>query len=144
MRIFNTDKTQEITEYDREQGKLVEDTLTIHIPYSAEVPEVKHKKILHQGEHGSTFQYVIDVPYQPEVPEHDEYEEIYRYVPYTEKELAEREIWKLKEYLSDTDYCVIKCMDMGVSTAEAYPEVYQKRLNARARINELEEIINAE
>lgn len=138
MRIFNSDKTQEITDYDLAKGRLVEDTLITHIPYSDEVPEVKHKEILHQSEHGSTFKYVIDIPYQPKIPEHDEIENILVYKEYSEKEKAELEIKDLKDYLTSTDYMVIKCMESAVSMAEAYPEAYQKRAEARARINELE------
>ena len=52
------------------------------------------------------------------------------------------EIYTLKAYLSETDYTVIKCMELGVSISEAYPEIHQKRSEARARINELEEVIN--
>lgn len=50
----------------------------------------------------------------------------------------EEEIWKLKRYLTSTDYTVIKCMERGLSVADTYPEVYQKREEARERINELE------
>lgn len=52
--------------------------------------------------------------------------------------LPEDEIKHLKRYLSDTDYMVIKCMESAVSMAEVYPEAYQKRIEARVRINELE------
>lgn len=45
----------------------------------------------------------------------------------------------LKNYLSDTDYTVIKCTETGVNFAETYPEVATKRASARTRINELEE-----
>lgn len=139
MRIFNSDKTQEITEYDNEKGYLIEDTLTVHVPYLAEVPEVKHKEIIHESKHGSTFRYVIDQAYQSEVLEHDEEERIYRYVPYTDAELAKKEIEKLKDYLSSTDWAVVKCMELGLSMVVAYPEEYQRRIDARERINELEE-----
>lgn len=53
--------------------------------------------------------------------------------------LPEDEIWKLKKYLSETDWAVVKCMELGISMAEKYPELYQKRTEARAKINELED-----
>ena len=53
-------------------------------------------------------------------------------------ESPEDEIWRLKRYLTSTDYTVIKCMERGLSVADTYPEVYQKREEARERINELE------
>lgn len=56
----------------------------------------------------------------------------------TDEEKAQQEITELKQYLSDTDYCAIKCSELGLSMASEYPEIYQKRIDARARINELE------
>lgn len=54
----------------------------------------------------------------------------------TQDELDRREINELKDYLSNTDYVVIKIAE-GVATAEDYAEVLVKRAEARARINEL-------
>ena len=54
------------------------------------------------------------------------------------EETPEMEIRRMKSYLSTTDYCVIKCMEMGVSPSSLYPEVMAKRAEARKRINELE------
>ena len=54
------------------------------------------------------------------------------------------EMLKLKEYLRDTDYCVIKMYEtvvQGGSILEMlkeYKEVLAQRTKARARINELE------
>lgn len=44
----------------------------------------------------------------------------------------------LKNYLTETDYTVIKCSEQGLNFAETYPEVSKKRAEARTRINELE------
>ena len=52
--------------------------------------------------------------------------------------MPQEEIAELKQYLSDTDYTVIKCMEQGLSMSDLYPEVLAKRVEARARINELE------
>ena len=58
------------------------------------------------------------------------------------------EMLKLKEYLRDTDYCVIKMYEtvvQGGSILEMlkeYKEVLAQRTKARARINELEEHLN--
>lgn len=54
-------------------------------------------------------------------------------------ESPQDEIQRLKAYLTSTDYTVIKCMERGLSVADTYPEVYQKREESRIRINELEE-----
>lgn len=56
----------------------------------------------------------------------------------------EQEIFEMKQYLTSTDYCVIKCMETGESMAILYPEVHAKRTEARQRINELEALIAAE
>jgi hypothetical protein len=47
------------------------------------------------------------------------------------------QIAKLKQYLSDTDYVVIKIAE-GAATEEDYAEVILQREAARASINELE------
>ena len=58
------------------------------------------------------------------------------------------EMLKLKEYLRDTDYCVIKMYEtvvQGGSILEMlkeYKEVLAQRTKTRARINELEEHLN--
>lgn len=52
-------------------------------------------------------------------------------------ELAD-EMNGLKAYLAETDYTVIKCAEQGASMSEAYPEVLEKRVSARDRINEIE------
>lgn len=57
----------------------------------------------------------------------------------TAEEQAQSEISQLKQYLADTDYCAIKCAELGLSMANEYPEIYQKRIASRARINELEQ-----
>lgn len=56
----------------------------------------------------------------------------------SEKELATMEIQELKQYLSDTDYTVIKCQELGLNYANTYPNEAQKRAEARDRINFLE------
>ena len=65
-------------------------------------------------------------------------------VPYpepTKEEKAQQEIQNLKQYLSETDYMAIKCGELGLAMAEEYPVEYQKRKDARARINELEQLL---
>ena len=56
---------------------------------------------------------------------------------YTETELAIKEIASLKAYLSSTDYIYPKCLELGLSVNVEYPEVVQKRKEARARIQTL-------
>ena len=55
------------------------------------------------------------------------------------------EMLKLKEYLRDTDYCIIKMYEIFVQGGsiiemlKEYKEVLAQRTKARARINELED-----
>lgn len=55
--------------------------------------------------------------------------------------LAEREILMLKAKLRNTDYTVIKIAE-GVATVEEYADVIAQRDTWRARINELEAVLN--
>lgn len=141
MRIFNEAKTEIITSPDLTKGLLLHSTLTTHIPYSPAIEEVGHYETVHVYPNGGKdVKYVAEVEGREEVLEHDEEEEILIYREFTEKEKAEREIAELKSYLTSTDWTVIKCTELGLSLQTAYPEVYQKRTDARERINILEEI----
>lgn len=64
--------------------------------------------------------------------------------PLTAEELIQQELAELHAYLNDTDYGVIKCMELGLIYANEYPTEHEQRTTARARINELEALINAE
>lgn len=47
----------------------------------------------------------------------------------------------LRQYLSNTDYMVVKCSERGLSMATEYPKEYEERQKARDRINEINEIL---
>lgn len=59
----------------------------------------------------------------------------------TEAEKASNEILELKDYLYRSDWKVIKASELGVPLSELYPDDNTKRSEARARINELEKLI---
>lgn len=46
------------------------------------------------------------------------------------------EIAKCMKLLQDTDWVVVKCMELGIKLSDAYPDTHQKRVQARAQINE--------
>lgn len=48
------------------------------------------------------------------------------------------EIERLKQYLKDTDYAVIKCSEQNLDLETEYPGLKDKRQEARTKINELE------
>lgn len=59
----------------------------------------------------------------------------------TEAEKAQDEIMSLKSYLNKSDWKAIKASELGVPLSEIYPDDSTKRSEARARINELEELL---
>jgi hypothetical protein len=82
---------------------------------------------------------VVDAPAVAARDAYDEYEDICVYVPYTEKELAEREIRSLKKKLAETDYRAIKYAE-GVLSEEEYAPDKAQRQAWRERIGELEKV----
>lgn len=50
----------------------------------------------------------------------------------------EGEITGLQTYLKQTDWCVVKCQEIGQPLATVYPDEAAKRAAARDRINELQ------
>lgn len=145
MRIFDETKTYEIPKsyIDFEKGYLREDSLFV----------AHHNEIMEQEEQGhyattatypnggKDMEWVVDIPYQPYQEAYDEYEDIQVYVPYTDKELAVREIETLKRNLANTDYQAIKYAE-GVMSASEYAPIKQQREDWRYRINYLQAYYN--
>ena len=50
----------------------------------------------------------------------------------------EGEITGLQTYLKQTDWCVVKCQEIGQPLATVYPDEAARRAAARDRINELQ------
>lgn len=50
----------------------------------------------------------------------------------------EGEITGLQTYLKQTDWCVVKCQEIGQPLAAVYPDEAARRAAARDRINELQ------
>ena len=72
----------------------------------------------------------------------DNYYAVVKNSEQTEEERKEIEISELKDYLSATDYVVIKIAE-GSATSAEYADVLDNRKKARKRINELEnDIVN--
>lgn len=101
MRIFNEDKTQELTNYDPEKGYLLKDKIIGKIlPPTQEIKEVSHfETIKLYANGGKDVVKVIDTPYKPPQPETYEYEDIYIFIPYTEEHIKNINISKLEERL---------------------------------------------
>ena len=71
----------------------------------------------------------------------EDYETVQVYERIPDTELIQRRIEELKQYLSDTDYVVIKIAE-GVATAEEYTDVIANRQAWRAEINQLQACTN--
>ena len=71
----------------------------------------------------------------------DEYENIQRFIKFTQKELNSFRIEELKQKLNETDYCVLKIAE-GSATHDDYSEIIAKRREWRKEINNLEESTN--
>lgn len=142
MRIFNENKTVELTEYDLGRGYFKEDVLETEIPEQAAVEKKWHYEVVKEYPNGGKIlEEVVDVEGKPYVPAHTEREDILIYIPYTEAELkrmkAEDEISELKMKLLQTDYQAIKYAE-GMFTLSEYAPIREQRQAWRNRINELE------
>lgn len=145
MRIFNEDKTIELSEVDEAIGYLKKDVIETDIPEQEAVEEQWHYEIIAEYPNGGKdVKKIIDVEGKDYIPAHTKREEILIYIPYTEDELermaAEREISELKQKLRDTDYQAIKYAEGAISLVE-YAETKALRQAWRERINVLEAVI---
>ena len=71
----------------------------------------------------------------------EDYETVQVYERIPDAELIQRKIEELKQYLSDTDYVVIKIAE-GVATTEEYTDIIANRQAWRAEINQLQACTN--
>lgn len=145
MRIFDETKTYEISEsrIDLTRGYLIDDKRVVaHHKAVVEQFEQGHYEVLKTYDNGGQdMKWVVDVPYVAPQEAYDEYEDIQVYVPFTDKELAEREIETLMRNLADTDYQAIKYAE-GVMTESEYAPIKSQREDWRYRINYLQAYYN--
>jgi hypothetical protein len=97
MRIFDLDGNELQEEHiDYEKGYLKEDSLFVAHHEAIEAVEEKGhwKTVAEYPNGGKDVEWIIDVPGVEAAEAWDEYEDILRYIPYTEEELAEREAAK--------------------------------------------------
>ena len=90
MRAFNQNKTQELTIYHLNKGKLVDDTIKTIIPAIVGQEEVGHyETIAEYPNGGKDVKWVIDQPYIEAQAEREEVEEIQIYIPFTAEEQSQ-------------------------------------------------------
>lgn len=131
---------RELAAPDLEQGWLKEERLLIaHHPAVEAVAEQGHyETVAEYPNGGKDVAWVVDVPGTEGAEAWDEYEDIQRYIPYTEAELAQRRVKALKRRLSETDYIAAKLAE-GAATREEYADLIAQRQAWREEINALEE-----
>lgn len=138
MRILDVNGF-EVFDYDRTNNRLVEEKLFVmHHPKQEYVAEEGHYETIREyANGGKDVKWVVDVEGQEACDAWDEYEDVLRVTPFTDKEKAEIEINILKANLFETDYNIIKIME-GAATVEEKSEIIAQRAEWRHKINELE------
>ena len=98
MRILD-ENGNELETYDDTKGYLIDDKVLIaHHGAVEAVPDEGHfETIAEYPNGGKDVNWVVDKPGVEAVEAWDEYEDIYRYIPYTAAELAEIEEARKKE-----------------------------------------------
>lgn len=158
MKVYNEDKTQILDSYDLELGYLKDDVIETHIDAEIVhheavegVEEQGHYELIREYPNGGkTYDWIVDVAGVKPQEAYDEVvkeayvdrESIQIYIPYTAEELAKRKAISLRSqlesYLSDTDYAIIKCHELGLDVNSEYPSLLEKRQQARDRINQID------
>lgn len=138
MKIYDITKTYEIENPDLEKGYLKSDRkLVAFHPATPYVKEVGHYETVKQyANGGKEVKWVVDVAGIEKRDAYEETEQIEVYIPYTEKELAQKQIEKLKQELSKTDYKAIKFAE-GVISENEYYSTKMQRQSWRDEINRL-------
>ena len=90
MRVFNENKTKELTidDIDESRGVLKNDIIITHFDEQEAVEEVFHYEVIKEYPNGGKdVEKVIDIEGKPYIPAHDDVEDVYIYIPYTDEEL---------------------------------------------------------
>ena len=141
MRVFNQEKTQELHSYDLTKGVLLEDKLFVkhHEAIVGNTGKFHYVTTKTYPNGGKELKKVWDIEPIKAQEAYDEYEDIKVYIPYTEKELGQKEIRELKNKLMESDYKAIKYAE-GQMTEQEYAPIKAERQSWRDRINFLENI----
>lgn len=101
MRIFDENKTNELTEYDLDKGYLKPDKLLISHHEAVEAVQGKfhYETIKEYPNGGKDVKKVWDIEPKPAKEAYDEYEDINVYIPYTEKELERQYALLVERYI---------------------------------------------
>ena len=146
MRIIDANETT-LTDPDMTLGYTVADRVFVaHHDAVEAVDEVSHTEVIAEYPNGGKdVRRVIDTPAVPAQEAWDEYEDVLRYIPYTEAELLLKEIENIKEQIRSY-YWVATEMQMGLGTSDDYQkeisEARELRMKLLEKSEELDSIVN--
>ena len=146
MKTYNQEKTEIIENPDLEKGYLKPDKIVSKtIPAIEAVEEVFHYEYEHYNNGGSLRRRVVDTPGVEAQPERYEYEEIRVYIPYTEEELLNNELFKLTGWFEGYYRCQVEQYNRCQRTGDVYDKdivALDKQANdTQIRIREIKNIL---
>lgn len=149
MKIYNQEKTEILKNPDLEKGYLVEDKIVSKIiPAQEEVKEQFHYETIREYENGGKdVKKVVEVEYKPYIPQHEEYEDIQIYIPYTEKELLNNELNKLYTWFNKYDNQVKqyeRCQRLDIEFDKDISQLDTQATINQKRISEIRNILKEE
>lgn len=100
MRIFDETKTKELENPDLSKGRLGNDVIVTHHEGREGTQEQGHYEVVAEYPNGGKdVKWIVDIPAVLPVAPYDTEEDIYVYIPYTEKELKQFQIAEIKQRL---------------------------------------------
>lgn len=142
MKVYNQEKTQEISNYDLAKGYLAPDKLFVQHHEAAEAKEAVYSTelIKEYPSGGKEYKMVIVTPAVEAKEAWDEYEDIQVYIPYTEEELQaqyENTVNALirEKYTLSQELAILRQRDTKPEEYTAYNEYCEQcKTSARLKI----------
>lgn len=140
MKVYNQEKTQEISNYDLTKGYLVSDKILKAHHEAAEAKEAVYERVLikEYPSGGREYGTVIVTPATEAKEAWDEYEDIQVYIPYTKAELQqqyEKAVNALirEKYTLSQELAILRQRDTKPEEYAAY-NTYCEQCKAQAKI----------
>ena len=143
MKVYNQEKTQEITDYDLAKGYLVSDKMLKKHHEAVEAKEAVYERVLikEYPSGGKEYKMVIVTPATEAKKAWDEYEDIQVYIPYTETELQQQYENTVnaairKKYTLSQELAILRQRDSKPEEYAAYNEYCETcKAQAKAKYN---------
>lgn len=144
MKVYNQEKTEVIENPDLDKGYLIPDQIVSKtIPAVESVEEQFHYEYKVYDNGGRDRIKVVDVEGVEAQPETYEYEEIRVYIPYTEEELLNNELFELTGWFNDYYRTQIeqynRCQRTGAVYDKDIVKLDKQADEAQIRIREIKE-----